>query len=77
MHWVDFTESNAQKSSFANCDLKSPPFKNTVPKSADFSTAYNYSISPSDNQIKHSTFSKDNCFGLLNTIKIRIKSHFN
>ncbi|BAO74461.1 pentapeptide repeat-containing protein [Winogradskyella sp. PG-2] len=73
MHRVDFTETEAKHVTFSKCDLKDAIFDASNVESSDFSTAYNFSIHPSDNKIKNSTFSKENCFGLLNSFQVRIK----
>jgi fluoroquinolone resistance protein len=73
MHQVDLTETEAKYTSFSHCDLKDSIFDATILNNADFSTAYNFSINPSNNQLKNAIFSKDNCFGLLNAFHILIK----
>lgn len=73
MHQIDFTETEAKKTSFIDCDLKDSIFDGTNLENADFLTANNFSINPSINQMKNSVFSRDNCFGLLNPFNIRIK----
>lgn len=73
MHQVDFTEAEAKNVAFMNCDLKSSIFDRTNLENANFYSAYNFSINPSNNKIKSATFSKENCFGLLNTFNIKIK----
>ncbi len=72
MHEVDFTETEAKNTAFLNCDLKGSIFDATILNNADFSTAYNFSINPSKNQMKNAIFSKDNCFGLLSYFDIII-----
>ena len=72
MHQVDFAETEAKNTSFLNCDLKDAIFDDSILEKADFSTAYNFSINPSNNKIKNAIFSKDNCYGLLNAFHIRI-----
>ena len=73
MHRVDFTETEAKNTTFSNCDLKDSIFDSTRLENADFSTAYNFSINPSTNPMKNAVFSKENCFGLLSSFKIKIK----
>jgi uncharacterized protein YjbI with pentapeptide repeats len=73
VHHVDLTEAKAKKATFLDCDLKGSIFERTNLEYADFSTAYNFSINPSNNQIKNAIFSKENCFGLLSAFHIIIK----
>lgn len=73
MQQIDFTETEAKNTLFSNCDLKDSIFDSTNLLNADFSSAYNISINPSTNQLKNAIFSKDNCFGLLNSFQIKIK----
>lgn len=73
MYNIDFTEAEVKNASFADCDLKDSIFDMTNLKHTNFFSTYNFSINPSNNQIKNALFSKENCFGLLNSFNIRIK----
>ena len=73
MHQVDFTEAEAKNVAFINCDLQHSIFDRTNLENANFYSAFNFSIDPSNTKIKNAIFSKENCFGLLNTFKITIK----
>ncbi len=73
MYHVDYTETDAQNTTFSNYDLKDSIFDSTSLENADFSTAHNFSINPSTNPMKNAIFSKENCFGLLSSFKIKIK----
>ena len=73
MHNVDFTESDLQNASFSECDLTNSIFDSSNLESCDFLTAKNFVINPANNTIKNATFSKENCFGLLNSLQIKIR----
>ncbi|GGW65163.1 uncharacterized protein YjbI with pentapeptide repeats [Winogradskyella epiphytica] len=73
LHQVDFTDAQAKHAIFDDCDLSQSIFYNTNLEHADLSSAYNFSIDPSLNQIKNAYFSKSNLIGLLNAFKIRVK----
>ena len=73
MQSVDFTETEAKQTSFKNCDLKDSIFDRTNLERFDFYSVYNLTINPSKNHIKNAIFSKENCYGLLNSFHIIIK----
>ncbi|WP_414727668.1 pentapeptide repeat-containing protein [Winogradskyella sp. UBA3174] len=61
MQNIDFTDVEIKGASFSNYDLTDSLFDNTNLEKTDFYTAYNFSINPSQNQIKGTVFSKENC----------------
>lgn len=69
---VDFTGANLENSVFDDCDLTAAIFENTNLGKADFSTAYNYTIDPSLNQLKKAKFSRSEIHGLLTKFDIKI-----
>ena len=69
---VDFTESNLSKAIFDNCDLNNAIFDQTRLEKANFITASNFNINPSENSIKNAKFSKENIIGLLKSFNISI-----
>ena len=72
MKGVDLTGSNLQKSFFLNTDLFDARFSHTNLKECDLSLAYNFTISPTQNNIKKAIFSENNISGLLNEFGIKI-----
>lgn len=72
MKGVDLTGTNLQKSSFVNTDLLDAHFAHTNLKECDLSSAYNFLISPNQNNIKKSVFSENNISGLLSEFGIKI-----
>jgi uncharacterized protein YjbI with pentapeptide repeats len=73
MHQVDFTEAEAKKTRFKDCDLYMSTFDRTNIEQADFTSAINFNINPSKNQIKNASFSNENISGLLESFNIKIK----
>ncbi|MGD1947561.1 MAG: pentapeptide repeat-containing protein [Croceivirga sp.] len=65
LHQVDFGYTNLSKSIFTNCDFKDALFENTNLSAADFSTAFNFNIEPTQNNIKKALFSAYGLMGLL------------
>ena len=70
---VDFTEANISKGIFDNCDLKNAIFNRTKLEKANFSSAFNFDINPTDNFIKKAIFSKENIIGLLKSFDISLE----
>lgn len=71
---VDFGEADIKQSKFIESDLDEAIFYNTSMQEADFTTAYNYGIDLSQNQIKKARFSKDGLAGLLSQFDIIIEN---
>ncbi|GGI58442.1 hypothetical protein GCM10011444_27510 [Winogradskyella haliclonae] len=71
---TDFTNTEAKKVVFKDSDLQNTIFDNTNLEQADFSSAYNFNITPSKNNIKKAIFHKENLSGLLHSSGIIIKS---
>jgi uncharacterized protein YjbI with pentapeptide repeats len=72
MQQVDFTETEAKQVRFKDCDLHESIFDRTNIEQADFTSALNFNINPSFNQIKNASFSKQNISGLLESFNIKI-----
>ncbi|SHF39891.1 pentapeptide repeat-containing protein [Dysgonomonas macrotermitis] len=72
MKGVDLTGSNLQKSNFLNTDLHDARFSHTNLKEANLSTAFNFIISPTQNNLKKAIFSEHNVKGLLYEFGIHI-----
>jgi fluoroquinolone resistance protein len=70
---VDFSGTDLTDSTFDNCDFSASIFDGSLLKNVNFRTSYNFSIDPSRNQLTKAKFSKENCLGLLNHLKIEIK----
>ena len=70
---VDFSGTDLSDSTFDNCDFSASIFDGTILKNVNFITSFNFSIDPSRNQLTKAKFSKENCLGLLNHLKIEIK----
>jgi len=73
MHQVDFSYAEAKSCQFLKCDLQNAVFENTNLEASDFSSAFNFDINPSTNQLKSALFSKENVSGLLKSFKIKVK----
>ena len=73
LHEVDFSGSDLTDAMFDGSDFRSSTFDGTILKNANFRTSYNFSIDPSRNQLTKAKFSKENCLGLLDHLKIEIK----
>jgi len=65
LHQTDFTDTNLKQSKFLDCDLENAIFENTNLEQADFTSAINFNIDPSINQMKKTRFNKDELIGLL------------
>jgi len=69
---VDFAESSLEKAIFNNTNLEDTIFFKTNLKGADLSLAYNYRISPTQNNLKKAIFSENGLTGLLSEFDILI-----
>jgi uncharacterized protein YjbI with pentapeptide repeats len=69
---TDFTEADLTDCKFDNCNLNHAFFDRTVLKNADFSTSYNFTIDPDNNEIKKARFSVHGLPGLLSKYDIKI-----
>jgi fluoroquinolone resistance protein len=69
---VDFTETDLSGAVFDNCNMANAVFENTILEKADFRTAYDYSIEPTQNKIKKAKFSMAGIAGLLRRYDIEI-----
>lgn len=70
---VDFGYTNLEQAQFINCDLTETIFYSTNIQKADFTSAHNYIVDLTQNQIKKARFSKDGLAGLLNHFDIIIE----
>ncbi|TDU40588.1 uncharacterized protein YjbI with pentapeptide repeats [Gelidibacter sediminis] len=68
----NFTETNLMASVFESCDFKHAIFDHTNLSKADLSTSENFILNPQHNNVKHTKFSKENVFGLLQHYQIDI-----
>ena len=68
---VDFTEANL--SNLQHIDLSGATFFRTNIEKANFTTAKNYLINPSENQIKGAIFSMPDAINLLYSFGIEIQ----
>ena len=73
MHNVDFTNTEARSCQFNTCDLLGTKFDNTNLEKSNLSTAYNFEINPSINNLKDAVFSEGNLKNLLSVFKINVK----
>lgn len=69
---VDFSHANLEKSDFINTDLLDAQFFHTNIRQCNFSTAYNYRINPTINNVKQAIFSENGISGLLLDFDIKI-----
>ncbi len=70
---VDFSETNLMNAIFNNCNLSGAIFNNSNLENVDFRTSSNFSIDPTNNQIKKAKFSLLGSIGLLNKYDIIIE----
>lgn len=68
-----FFESDLSLVQFNNCDLSDTIFERCNLSRSDFTTSNNFSISPSDNNVKKAKFSYPGVLGLLNSFNIIIE----
>jgi len=68
-----FFDSDLSLAQFDNCDLSDSVFEGCNLSKCDFTTSNNYSISPSENNIKKAKFSYPGVLGLLNSFNIIIE----
>ncbi|NDV17173.1 pentapeptide repeat-containing protein [Muricauda sp. TY007] len=65
LHQTDFSEAHLKQAEFSGCDLENTLFENTNLEQADFTSALNFNIDPSINQLRKTRFSRDGLIGLL------------
>ena len=70
LHDVDFTEADCSWCNFDGSDCMSANFFQTNLQAADFRTAINFSINPTQNRLKKAKFSNDNLRGLVDSFGI-------
>lgn len=70
---VDFTEADLSEARFDKCILTKTNFENSKLLRADFRTAIDYTINPTQTILKGALFSNDNLAGLLRYSGIIIK----
>jgi uncharacterized protein YjbI with pentapeptide repeats len=73
MQQVDFTETNLESAVFDDCDLQKAIFEQTNLAKADFTTARNFTIDPTQNQLKKAKFSRKQIHGLLTKYDLVIR----
>jgi fluoroquinolone resistance protein len=69
---VTFSLANLSGSVFDEADLAGAVFNQTDLSSANFVNAFNYSIDPELNQVKHAVFSAGSLQGLLHKYQVKI-----
>lgn len=69
---TDFTQADLEGATFKECDLDRAIFYRTNLREADFSTSWNYRLSPPDNKLKGAKFSRAGLEGLLADYRIKI-----
>ncbi len=70
---VDFAQADLTSAVLGNCDLKDATFGATNLERADFRTAFNYSINPTENKLKQAKFSALGLAGLLDGYDIIVE----
>lgn len=68
-----FSEADMEGAKFTQCNLERALFHHTNLMGADFSTAYNMAIIPSNNKLKNALFSRFNLEGLVVHLGIKLK----
>lgn len=69
---VSFENANLESANFKNTDLIGSSFRDTILLKADFSTAINYTINASINQVKGAKFSLPEAITLIHALEIEI-----
>ena len=69
---VDFTEANLNEAKFIECDLSLAVFDLTNLSKADLSSAHNFQIDPTNNNVKKAKFSAEGALGLLTSFDVLI-----
>ncbi|MES2417134.1 MAG: pentapeptide repeat-containing protein [Bacteroidota bacterium] len=67
---ADFSEADLTESTFDNCDLTAAVFMRSILNSANFASAYNFTIDPERNSLRKAKFSTAGLAGLLTTYGI-------
>jgi len=70
---ASFYDTDLSSASFIECDLAESVFERNKLSKCDFRTAHNYSIIPSENNIKKAMFSLPDVIGLLGHLNIIIE----
>lgn len=73
IHGADFTQSDLSKCKIHNCDFWDTIFENTILSGVDFSTSKNFTIDPTNNNIRKAKFLSSDLAGLLTKFDIIIK----
>lgn len=69
---ADFSHANLKQADFSGCDLKGTIFSKTNLEGADLSTAYDYSINPTDNLVYKAKFSLIGLPGLTSIFGVEV-----
>lgn len=69
---VDFSEGNFKSASMKGTDFRGSIFRNTNLEKANFTSAKNYAISPTLNELKNAKFSMPEALALLYSMDIKI-----
>ena len=70
---TDFAETDLTGAHFEHCDLALAQFERSNLEKADFRTAYNYTIDPESNRLRHAQFSLAGLVGLLRKHEIMVE----
>jgi Pentapeptide repeats (8 copies). len=70
---MDFAYADLSQAYFENCNLKNTIFDQTNLEKTNLTSAFNFSINPTQNKIKNAKFSKENSIGLLDSFQIKIE----
>lgn len=70
---VDFSYTDLSNAFFDECNLAHTVFDQTDLKKANFKTAYNFRINPTENQLKGAIFSPQNLSGLVSHLGIKLQ----
>jgi fluoroquinolone resistance protein len=70
---ADFSNADLTMALFKNCDLMSTVFAGTILEKADFRSAKNFSLDPSENKMKQAKFSHLQLAGLLEKFDLAIE----
>lgn len=73
IHGADFTQSDVSKCRLNNCDFMDSVFHNTNLAGVDFSNSKNFTIDPTNNNVKKAKFLSSDLAGLLTRFDIIIK----
>lgn len=71
---TDFAETDLTAALFEHCDLALAQFERSNLEKADFRTAFNYTIDPESNRLRHAQFSLPGVVGLLRKYELVVEA---